>query len=290
MSRFFILCSLIFSLGCTSTSLATKTQQIPKHVILISMDGAAPYVIDKSDMPTFKNMAKQGAVSWTAQTINPSITLPSHTSMTTGVGPEIHGVLWNDWFPEKGVVQVPTIFSIAKSKGISTALVASKPKFRHLEVPHSLDHLEIVPLSAPGLADAAMKVFKDQRPGLMMIHFRDPDYAGHSYGWGSTQQKKALHLVDQSLDKILKTLTDLNAMKDTLIIISADHGGHAKTHGTNMKEDMTIPWLAYGYKVHPSVMTQEIRTTDTAATILWMLGIAVPPEIQGKPVEAAFNL
>lgn len=295
MKRHLILLCILFSLGCTSTSLATKVQQTqnhqaPKHVILISMDGAAPYVIAKSDMPTFKSMAQQGAVSWTAQTINPSITLPSHTSMTTGVGPEIHGVLWNDWYPEKGIVQVPTIFSIAKAQGISTALVASKPKFRHLEIPKSLDHMEIVPKSAAGLAQSAIQAFKNQRPGLMMIHFRDADYAGHSYGWGSNQQKKALKDVDQALAQLLKMLTDLNLIQDTAIIISADHGGHAKTHGTNMKEDMTIPWLAYGYKVNKQVLNQEIRTVDTAATILWLMGISVPTELQGKPVSSAFNL
>lgn len=262
----------------------------PKHVILISMDGAAPYVIQKAEMPTFKDMAQKGAISWTAQTINPSITLPSHTSMVTGVGPEKHGILWNDWFPERGVVSVATIFSRAKAHGVKTALVASKEKFRHLEIPRSLDHLSIVSQSAPKLVDAAISVLKKEKPGLTMIHFRDPDYAGHSYGWGSSQQKAALNLVDQALAKLLKSLEELNIMKDTVIIISADHGGHGRTHGTNMKEDMTIPWLAYGYKVIPGLQPQEIRTIDTAATILWIMGIEIPASFQGKPVRSAFNL
>jgi predicted AlkP superfamily pyrophosphatase or phosphodiesterase len=77
-------------------------------------DGGKSAVIAQSDMPVLKQVAGEGACTWGASTIYPSVTLPSHTSMLTGVGPEKHRVLWNSWKPRKGVVGVPTIFAEAK--------------------------------------------------------------------------------------------------------------------------------------------------------------------------------
>src|SRR5690349_21273386 len=84
------------------------------HVIIVSFDGGKPAVIHDSDMPTIKKLAAEGAVTWTASTIFPSKTLPSHTSMLTGVGPEKHHVDWNNYEPIRGKVRVPTIFDIAR--------------------------------------------------------------------------------------------------------------------------------------------------------------------------------
>src|SRR5208282_869478 len=90
-----------------------------QHVFIISIDGGKPAVINQSQMPVLKRLAAEGACTWAAQTIFPSITLPSHTSMLTGVGPEKHHILWNSWKPKAGCVAVPTIFSEAKRAGFS---------------------------------------------------------------------------------------------------------------------------------------------------------------------------
>lgn len=261
----------------------------PKRVIVISMDGAAPWVIAKTKLPILEKIASKGSSSWTAQTIYPSITLPSHTSMVTSVGPEVHGVLWNDYYPEKGVVQVPTMFGAAKAAGLKTAIVCSKPKFKHLQVPGTLDWFYLVNSDAKRVADKAIEVLQQEKPQLTLIHFKDPDAAGHAFGWGSTQQKMALQLVDQQLGRILSALEAAGMMADTTLIISADHGGHDRTHGTRKKEDMTIPWIAYGYGANQGPIKAEISTIDTAATSLWLLGINPPSSFQGKPVTGAFS-
>jgi hypothetical protein len=86
-----------------------------QHVFIISFDGGKPAVMQESRMPTLLAMVAQGAHTWGAQTIFPSIPLVSHTSMLTGVGPDKHKVLWNSWQPDKGLVPVPT------ARGTSTA-------------------------------------------------------------------------------------------------------------------------------------------------------------------------
>ncbi|MEI6537758.1 MAG: alkaline phosphatase family protein, partial [Verrucomicrobiaceae bacterium] len=138
MTRNLILSSLALLLF-TEATLHGKGRA--DHVFIISFDGGKPAVIQESKMPVLKRLAAKGAVTWTAQTIFPSKTLPSHTSMLTGLGIEKHHVTWNDYTPIRGKVKVPTIFSLAKqtSPDLITAMFPGKVKFRHLWQQGSVD-------------------------------------------------------------------------------------------------------------------------------------------------------
>ncbi len=72
------------------------------------------------------------------------------------------------------------------------------------------------------------------------------------------------------------------------LIVTADHGGHDRDHGTNDPEDMTIPWIAWGQRVRPGSLVHHVNTVDTASTILWLFGVPEPNNIAGHPVFAAF--
>src|SRR5580693_2061824 len=87
-------------------ALAAAAAPRAEHVFIISIDGGKPAVIAQSDMPVLKQLVAEGAHTWVADTTYPSITLPSHTSMLTGVGPDKHRVLWNEWIPSNGLVKV----------------------------------------------------------------------------------------------------------------------------------------------------------------------------------------
>ena len=113
---------LILALGAFALEAAPRTE----HIFIISIDGGSPAVMRRSPMPVLETLVREGAVSWTAQTIRPSITLPAHTSMLTGVRMEKHGITWNDWVPTNPVVCVPTIFAAAKAAGYSTAMFVAK--------------------------------------------------------------------------------------------------------------------------------------------------------------------
>ena len=58
-----------------------------EHVVIISMDGVRPDAIDAIDTPALDRLMAKGAYSRHAQTIDPSFTLPSHTSTLSGVVP-----------------------------------------------------------------------------------------------------------------------------------------------------------------------------------------------------------
>jgi predicted AlkP superfamily pyrophosphatase or phosphodiesterase len=279
------------------------------HVFIISFDGGKPAVIAESEMPVIKKLAAEGAVTWTASTIFPPKTLPSHSSMLTGVGPAKHLVDWNNYEPLRGKVRVPTIFSLVREKdsAIHTAMFPGKAKFFHLWQPGSLDRfdfggrtedkvtvppkeLEKAVVPSQTVAKAAAAYIIEKKPNLCFIHFPDPDSAGHKSGWGSPEQKEAFKVSDQALSQIVRAIEQAGIAESSVIIISADHGGHDKNHSENIPDDMHIPWIAWGKGVKKNhAITSQITTYDSAATALWLLGVPVPAEFDGKPVEEAFE-
>jgi predicted AlkP superfamily pyrophosphatase or phosphodiesterase len=280
------------------------------HVFIISFDGGKPAVIAESDMPVIKKLAAEGAVTWTASTIVPSKTLPSHTSMLTGVGPDKHQVLWNNYEPIRGKVKVPTVFTLAREheKSLVTAMFPGKAKFIHLFQPGSLDmfdfngpmadngalpgteEIEKAIVPAQSVAKAAAAYIVSKKPNLTFIHFPDPDSAGHKSGWGSPQQKEAFKVSDQALGQIVKAIQEAGIADSSVMIISADHGGHDKTHGLDIPDDMHIPWIAWGKGVKKNyTITGKVTTYDSAATALWLLDVPLPANFDGKPVKEAFE-
>ncbi len=280
-----------------TTRLAALGVPRADHVIIVSIDGGKPAVIARSDMPTLQRLVTEGACTWTASTIFPCVTLPSHTSMITGVGPDKHHVLWNTWKPRKGVVCVPTIFAEAKRAGLSTAMFVGKEKFRHLAQPGTVDEFEFRQLGPKKsstflsrvVAEGAARYILEQKPNLCFIHFSDPDDTGHKYGWGSPQQIKAFGEVDKALAEVVKSIQAAGISDRSVLIITADHGGHGKTHGRKIPEDMQIPWIAWGGSVkHDFTLTEPITTCDTAATALWLLDVPASGSLDGQPVASAF--
>lgn len=199
-----------------------------KHVFIISFDQGVPWVIQKADMPVFQEMAKNGAHTWEAFTIVPSITLPSHTSMLTGVGIQKHQVTWNDLDPTKGLVKVPTIFSIAKEKGLVTAMYVGKEKFKHLELPHSLDAFVVAP-GDTAVAEAFAKDFERLKPNVCFIHFPDPDSTGHKFGVDSPEQLKAFANADAALQIVRSAVQKAGLEDSSVFILTADHGAHNRS-------------------------------------------------------------
>lgn len=282
-----------------------------EHVFVISIDGGSPEVIARSQMPVLKKLVREGACTWAAQTITPSLTLPAHTSMLTGVLMEKHGVTWNNWSPTNGIVRVPTVFTVAKQAGFSTAMFVGKEKFLHLVQPGTVDEFYYDRANAVVVmkSDSGGKVIKKEgnifarrvatnaanyiikhKPNLCFIHFTDPDTVGHEFGWGSPEQLKAFADTDAGLDLVLKAIRKAGIARRSVILLSADHGGHGKGHSQGTPQDMTIPWIAWGQGVRKRFkITAPVNTCDTAATVLWLLGVQPATLLDGVVVGSAFK-
>jgi predicted AlkP superfamily pyrophosphatase or phosphodiesterase len=273
--------------------------RVSGHVVIISIDGLRPDAIDEFDAHTLERLMREGAYSLKAQTILPSKTLPSHTSMLTGVDADGHGITWNsDQTDEHGHVDVPTIFALARDAGYRTAAFFSKTKFHHLEVPQSLDYVRspegglltgrFTWRKTVGLVEEYLESSADA-PNLMFVHIGEPDYAGHVFGWMSGIYGLAVKQADNAVAEIIDEANDRFGAGNYTLIVTADHGGHGRDHGSADPRDTTIPWIIWGKGVQPGAELPAIQTMDTAATAMWILGVPTPTDWIGKPVTSAFD-
>lgn len=260
-----------------------------QHVLIISFDGLRPDAIEQAPMPNLLALMQGSAYTLSARTIFPSSTLPSHSSMLTGLCPSKHGVTWNDYIPENGYAAGNDLFDLAHAAGYKTGMFVGKEKLRQVTEPASTDVFEYINDRDSVILDRAIHELP-QDFGLLFIHLPTADGMGHEYGWLSPEQFSVLFRADEALGRLLVELGRLGLQDEILIIITADHGGHGTTHGTNRPEDMTIPWIASGPGIIPIRLTTPVETMDTAATAAWALGLPIPPDWDGRPVTEAFGL
>jgi len=267
------------------------------RAVLVSWDGAKPSalraLLAEGRLPVLARLKRRGAWTFSARTIVPSLTLPSHVSMMTGVGPATHGVTWNSYRPERGTVAAQTIFEVVKAAGLRSVLVAGKEKFKHLVKPGAPDRFELVDASASGAAEMAVRLLAEERPDLVVLHLRPADDAGHDHGWGdpaagtppSREYLDALVECDAATGLLVEALHRNGRWGETLVIVTADHGGHGDTHGSASDEDVLIPWVAAGGLVRArGPVAAPVNQVDTPATLLEALGLAVPASWEGRPV------
>ena len=125
-----------FSYGASAQEPATNSD---KHVIVVSLDGLAAYLVDdpKASLPTVRKLATEGAIASGGMKVsNPSVTWPNHTTLITGVRPAKHGVLANGVLQRSGpsvpvrvdakrdrndLIRGLTIADLAKRSGLKTA-------------------------------------------------------------------------------------------------------------------------------------------------------------------------
>lgn len=271
-------------------------QAVPSRLLIISIDGCRPDVALRADMPHVRGLMARGSFTFWANTTDVAITLPSHTSMLTGVTPEKHGIHYNDDKPgnKPEHPQVPTIFDLAKKKGYTTACCAGKHKFRAFDTEGALDWKFIKEAPDGEVASAAAAIIREHKPQVMFVHFPDCDRVGHAVGWGTPQQVEVLGKADAALGVVLAALDEEHLTGSTLIILTADHGGNGRTHGGLDPRSRHIPWIAAGPGVKQNYdLTLNIKlvifTYDTFATACDVLGIPLPTNCDGKPVLDIFQ-
>ena len=320
--------------------LATVPAHAAKHVIHISVDGLNPQwmqqVIDAGKGPTLKRLEDESA--WTANARTDffyTVTLPNHTSMLTGrpalqpdgMPPTIqHGWTLND-VPALGatlhntgnpnVKYIASVFDVAHDAGLSTALFASKDKFVIYDQSynettgaanvHGRDKIDRYffqddgpPAYSDGMNRQFLKDMAANHYNYSFVHYRDPDSAGHAFGWGSPEYLQAVATVDGYLAAVFHLVeTDPKLAGQTAIIVTTDHGGVGTNHGDAERAvNYVIPVFVWGagvgrgdlYAMNHSVRTdpgdgrpdytsqgQPIRNGGTGNLALKLLGLGPIP-------------
>jgi len=276
-------------------------------VVIISLDGCTPLLWQDEYVPNLRWLYQNGSYTWNARTVMPSITMVAHTSMLTGLVPAKHHVDWNDYNSDRGTIEMITLFDLAHRTGMQTMFIGSKRKLSYLCKPDIVNasafprsELEETGVDPKNPYDdpkpvfdtvaAVRKCFGQVTPDLCFIHFSQPDTAGHRFGWGSQEQRYAIRQLDQQLGALLASWRRSGFLADAVIIVTSDHGGHEKTHGTDKPEDMTIPWVVCGKNIRKNHQIESlVNICDTAATAAFILKLKIPKDWDGEIVTEIFQ-
>jgi arylsulfatase A-like enzyme len=94
---------------------------------------------------------------------------------------------------------------------------------------------------------------------------------------------KGVQQSDRCLGTLLAAIDGSGLGERTLVIVTADHGGHGRKHsGGHNHVDRSIPWIVRGPGVAAGTsLDTPVSTVDTAATTLAALALPRPPEMIG---------
>ncbi len=264
---------------------------MPKFILTI-IDGCRPDGLAQAQTPNLDSIWQNGAYSWQAQSVMPSISLPCHTSMFRSIMPQKHGIHDNVFVPS--AAQFPSILEVTNHAGLHTAFFASWEELRDLAAPGSLEtgyyrHYRPGRDNDTLVMSEAIRYVVAEQPDFMVIYLGDVDMTGHAYGWMSPEYLANIEANDKNIGDLLRALEAHNLRDQYTLMVLSDHGGHEHTHGTNMPEDMTIIWMLNGPGIRNGhQVSAPITLLDTAPTIAHTLGLHRPDKWDGQPVLEAF--
>ena len=252
-------------------------------VILISIDGMRPDGLKMCGNEYLDGILKQSSYTFDAKTVYPSITLPCHISMFHSVPPERHGTTSNTYVVP--VRPVSGLFEQLKMAGKKSTMYYGWEPLREIGRPGSLTASEYINAYSfehtdGMLTNRALEYIKLAKPDFVFLYMVETDEkGGHDAGWMS---KTYLSYIRCAMDNVQKVIEE--AGDEYTIIVTADHGGHDRIHGTDLPEDMTIPMIFYGDAFEKNKELKDISILDLAPTIAQIMSLDVPREWEGKSI------
>lgn len=224
-----------------------------ERIVIVSIDAWHPDSISRENTSNIYQIMQHGAFTLNGESTTPPKTLIAHTSLVTGLTTERNGKQDNSWSPGEPTVQASTLFQDAKNNSYRTGLFYSKQKLGYLHNPD----IDAVKFSRQNALDHGFTFIKENRRSLTFLHLGGLDQAGPQSGWLSPDYLEALFYIDLEL----KDLTDwLQTEGNFLLILTSDHAGHGRLHGTDHPEDRRLPLIIYSdRKVFKAIQNQPFR-------------------------------
>ena len=271
------------------------------------------YGFDAAQTPHIDRLSREGVRVEHAVAAAP-ITMPSHTSIFTGLDPPAHGVRDNGAFPVP--TEVETLAERLQGIGYQTqAFVSAEVLHSRYGLAQGFDGYDDEIWSEAGPSDYKrpersgdetmdrVLQWLDRRPGsaepsFLWVHLFDPHQPYNPPASAArvapTPYDGEIAFVDQQIGRLLAALERKGSLDETIVVFTSDHGESLGEHGEETHAvfiyESTIriplifrypPKLAAG-KVH----AQSVRTVDLMPTILGLAGHA-PAKVQGSDLSKA---
>jgi len=220
-----------------------KAQPQP-YVLLISFDGFRWDYINRDITPNISELSENGVTASSLRPVFPTKTFPNHISTITGIYPENHGIIANEFIDIKNNDEYKmwdtsivrnskwykgeAFWETARKHGVITASYfwpssdvddADKRPDYFLVYEHNKPYAERI----AGVLNW-LNLPYEKRPHFVTLYFDLADGVGHKFGPESEEINIAIAHLDTLVGLLTEGLKQINLIDSISIIISSDHG------------------------------------------------------------------
>ena len=239
-----------------------------RTTVIVSLDGFRWDYPLWYDTPFLDFMASKGVSSGLIPSY-PSKTFPNHYTMATGLYPDHHGIIANEFYDKnsgelfslgKAEQKLNPIFyggepiwNTAQRQGKHVAVFYwpgsdVKVNGSYPDIYYPYDHPDRLTLiqRCEGVLQQ-LQLPAQQRPDLIMAYMEHPDAEGHHFGPQGWQTRAAVHLVDSLLHQLYESIQQLPIAQDINLIVVSDHGMTwvAEGNGVRIEPYLKPHWVKF---------------------------------------------
>jgi len=295
------------------------------NVILVTLDTTradrlACYGYSGVKTPALDALAGRGVLFEQCASSSP-LTLPSHSTIMTGMYPTYHGVRLNGNTALSE--EQTTIAEVLAGRGYECgAFIGAfvldgrwglKQGFHHYDDTFDLKkykHLDLGGVQRPGneITDAALAWLEGRKdkPFFAWVHFYDPHSPYEPPEPFFSEYNKSIAgcydgeiaFMDSQIGRLESWLETNRLVKNTIVILIGDHGEGLGSHGEG-----THGYFIYDYAVHVPFLvvtplkglsgvrvSSQVRAADVFPTVLELVGAGAPAKVNGRSlVPVMFN-
>jgi arylsulfatase A-like enzyme len=307
LPRFLVLLLPLLLVGCERDWRVGDKD--PPNILLIVVDTLRAdhlgcYGYQRPTSPQIDTLAGMSTVFDRAYSHSPW-TMPSIASILTGLEPRDHGISkWQDPLEQ----QLVTIAELLRGHGYRTGAAVShyilKPDYHFdqgFEV-YSTGALELGPphdaITSQQITHMGKKLTLEKRaePWFVMLHYFDPHawyrrHPEHDFGPSDMDRYDGeIAYTDRHIGVLLDQMYKREQLRDTLVVLIADHGEAFMDHGHDQhtislyEEQIRIPFIIYVPGFEARRLDQVVAETQLAPTLLSLAGLPIPPSMRAPPI------
>jgi len=295
------------------------------NVILVTLDTTradhlACYGYSGVKTPALDALAGRGVLFEQCASSSP-LTLPSHSTIMTGMYPTYHGVRLNGNTALSD--EQTTIAEMLAGRGYQCgAFIGAfvldgrwglKQGFQHYDDSFDLKkykHLDLGGVQRPGneITDAALAWLEGRKdkPFFAWVHYYDPHtpyeppepfFSEYNTGIAGRYDGE-IAFMDSQIGRLESWLEAKGLIKNTIVVLIGDHGEGLGSHGEG-----THGYFIYDYAVHVPFLvvtplkglsgvrvSSQVRAADVFPTVMELVGAAMTADVNGRSlVPVMFN-
>jgi arylsulfatase A-like enzyme len=301
-----VLCLLLLA-GCVRDWRVGDRQ--PPNILLIVVDTLRAdhlgcYGYERPTSTNIDILADMGTVFDRAYSHSPW-TMPSVASILTGLEPRDHGIgKWQDPLSQQLVTIAEQLRAHGYRTGASVSHYILKPDY-HYDQGFDVYDLSALELGKPhdaitseAITDKGIVLTRPRReePWFVMLHYFDPHawYQPHArYDFGDEDMDRydaEIAYTDEHIGRLLDRMARREQLRDTVVVIVADHGEEFGDHGgtqhttTLYEELIRVPLIVWVPGFEARRMDQVVAETQIAPTLLALAGLPIPPSMRAPPI------